>query len=297
MRQLIVLSDEAHARALEDTLFVEGIESTVNETRDDHYAVWVHDEPAMTEALEILEEFQANPESARFQNAKKIAAKQRRVEAQRTRREHERFEQRKDALEAAAQQGGVGKLTLVIAAACMAIFVLWTTNQSVENLFFFRPVLIRQGELWRLVSANFIHFSWIHVGFNLLWLVTLGSRIERRHSSLTLAAQVLVFGLAANLQYFVSGHHEYGGLSGVVYGLFGYLWIRGRLDPSFGRELEVGTVRLMLFFFVLFFFVNPMGQRVANYAHTGGLLAGCLWAYLAARGWRRRGKRGGRRGG
>ena len=43
---------------------------------------------------------------------------------------------------------------------------------------------------------------------------------------------VLVIAALSNLgQYFVSGPN-FCGISGVVYGLFGYIWMKGRFDPA-----------------------------------------------------------------
>ena len=68
------------------------------------------------------------------------------------------------------------------------------TSSVLTNKLFFSPVttvgdqfyflslerVILSGEWWRLVTPMFIHFSWIHIIFNLLWCVELGKKIERR---------------------------------------------------------------------------------------------------------------------
>jgi GlpG protein len=67
-------------------------------------------------------------------------------------------------------------------------------------------------------------------------------------------------------------------MSGVVYGLFGYLWIRGRFDPTFGVALPRSTVIILLAWMALGF---AGFMRMANIAHLGGLLVGMVWAALA----------------
>ena len=83
------------------------------------------------------------------------------------------------------------------------------------------------------------------------WLRDLGSMIEERQSTRRLALLVFTISAASNLaQYLVSGP-RFGGMSGVVYGLLGYIWIRGKFDPSSGLFLHPTTVQMMLIWFVL----------------------------------------------
>jgi GlpG protein len=62
----------------------------------------------------------------------------------------------------------------------------------------------------------------------------------------------------------------------VLYGLFGYMWVRGRLDPDGGLALPPDTVVILLGWFVLCLLgvMDTETSRVANVAHAAGLLAG-----------------------
>jgi rhomboid protease GlpG len=83
---------------------------------------------------------------------------------------------------------------------------------------------IRAGEVWRLVTPIFLHGGLLHLLFNMLWLYQLGGQIEAQESSRSVAIMVLVFASICNTaQYLVSGP-LFVGMSGVVYGLLGYLW-------------------------------------------------------------------------
>lgn len=39
-------------------------------------------------------------------------------------------------------------------------------------------VAILQGEWWRIITANFLHYGWLHLGFNLLGLLVIGIILE-----------------------------------------------------------------------------------------------------------------------
>jgi len=139
---------------------------------------------------------------------------------------------------------------------------------------------VRRGEVWRLFTPMFVHFSVMHLFFNMLWLLDLGTMIERRQNTRVLSALVLVISALSNLaQYLVIGP-LFGGMSGVVYGLIGYIWLRGKFDPASGLFLHSSTVTMSViwFFLCLFHFI----PNVANTAHTVGFAMGIAWGYISA---------------
>ena len=72
-----------------------------------------------------------------------------------------------------------------------------------------------------------------------------------------------------------------GGISGVVYGLLGYSWMKTRFQPELGIFVPQSTVTF--FIVVMFVFMTPVaktfGFSVANWAHGVGLLAGMAVGY------------------
>jgi GlpG protein len=141
------------------------------------------------------------------------------------------------------------------------------------------------GEYWRLLTPIFLHFGLFHVAFNSLWVWELGRRIEPLGGSLHTGIVVLLIGFSSNLgQYLWGGPSLFGGMSGVVYGLLGYVWIRNKVSPRPVLAIPPGLLGFMLFWLVLcmsgvigFF----MSGSIANAAHVVGLLTGIIlggWA-------------------
>lgn len=138
---------------------------------------------------------------------------------------------------------------------------------------------IRSGQVWRLISPIFLHFAWFHLAFNGIWMWQLGSIIERRLGPWDLALLVLTIGVGSNVAQFLSTGPLFGGLSGVVYGLLGYFWVQGRINPRFGLVLNNAVAYIMLGWFVLCWVgVIP---NVANWAHTAGLALGMAMAWVS----------------
>jgi GlpG protein len=92
---------------------------------------------------------------------------------------------------------------------------------------------------------------------------------------------VLLSAIASNVgQYiyvlnFDQRLHGWGGISGVGYAMFGYIWMKGRSEPEHGMMLHPSSVRLMLFWLMLGIILPSM--RMANGAHLVGLIVGMLF--------------------
>lgn len=167
-------------------------------------------------------------------------------------------------------------LTLLLLAICLLVYawqqIDWRSSSSLLQL-------TEPTQLWRWFTPALLHFSLTHLVFNLAWWCYLGQQFERQLGMATLASVTLSIALLSNAaQYFMVGPY-FGGMSGVVYGLFGYFWIAGRLNPAQGLQISNGLAGFMLLWLLLGFF-DVLWVSMANWAHLGGLLAGIGWAWL-----------------
>jgi len=166
----------------------------------------------------------------------------------------------------------------------------WLTFQdfllasSSEVVFATLDDTLASGQYWRLVTPIFIHFGIFHIAFNGLWLWEFGRRIENLTSGIHFLAIVVVAGLVSNVaQYYWSGPSLFGGMSGVIYALLGYIWIRNKLAPHPILFLPPGIVGFMLAWLLICMtgFIDLFFQgSVANAAHASGLLMGMVLGLL-----------------
>lgn len=150
---------------------------------------------------------------------------------------------------------------------------------------------LARGEIWRLVTPAFLHFGIFHVLFNSLWMWDLGRRLELFLGKWHFLLFFMLTAVAANVaQYFWSGSSNFGGMSGVVYALVGFIAVRQRLAPHPLASVPPALIGFMLFWLVLCmtgvvdYFISG---SVANAAHVGGLVAGCIYALLTKNYYRR----------
>jgi Uncharacterized membrane protein (homolog of Drosophila rhomboid) len=169
-------------------------------------------------------------------------------------------------------------LMLVVTGLVLIEYLLRSMGLPVESWLSFEwPWL--NGQIWRLFTPVFLHFSVIHLLFNLSWWWYLGGRTEQRYGVSKLAIVLISGALIPNvLQAMVSGN-TFGGLSGVTYALLGYLWLRERHTEQAQMTVSNGLFIFMLCWLTLGF-ADVLPVNTANFAHLGGLLVGLV------QGWR-----------
>ncbi|MFM2293942.1 MAG: hypothetical protein RLZZ350_355, partial [Verrucomicrobiota bacterium] len=259
MRAIGHLEDAAAAKLFGDFLFVQGVENHVEDDPGHGWAVWVENEDDLERGERLLREFHAAPTHPRFRaqasSANDLRAK--RETASRASNRKYYFRQAK----LLWYQLGFGPITTLLTLASLAVssgvLLAWLGHSAPWLDWFFFSVYsrtlpeIRHGEVWRLFTPMFIHFSFFHIFFNLLWLRSLGTILETREGSLRFFIFVLVLAALSNgAQYLLAGPN-FGGMSGVIYGLFGYVWVRGRLDLTCGFHVPEYIVVQMLVGFVV----------------------------------------------
>ncbi|HOX58877.1 MAG TPA: rhomboid family intramembrane serine protease [Candidatus Paceibacterota bacterium] len=292
MRLIGHLADEKAARTFADFLYVRKIDSQVEFEKAEGWAIWINDEDKIEEAAGLLATYELNPADPAYRTEAKGAAELR-AQAEKGEAAYCKKVRTPGQIFRPMSNYGFGPLTFVLIAISVVVSILsgmgnnpgpilglFITDFTASDLFGSSLPEIRHGQLWRLVTPIFIHFGPLHIIFNVLWLRDLGSMIEGRQSSWTLAGLVLVIAAGSNLAQFFFGGPFFGGMSGVVYGLLGYIWLRGKFDPGSGLYLHPTTVTMMIIWFVLCF--TPIVPHVANGAHAAGLVMGLGWGWLSS---------------
>lgn len=179
------------------------------------------------------------------------------------------------------------KITYLFIALCLITAILTNLGKD-ESVFHYvliidphdaRWTTIWKTQGWRLVTPIFLHFGWLHLIFNLTSFDMMGKMIERNKSSLFLLLFILVLAILSNLAEFFFHHHNFyfGGMSGVIYGLFAYNWMQQRYNPRYdSNPLSKSAIRIMMIWYILCW-TPLLGRSIANYAHTAGFIAGLFY--------------------
>ena len=153
----------------------------------------------------------------------------------------------------------------------------FSSSQVSDNQGLFEAI---DGQYWRLITPAFLHFGWLHIVFNCLWLWDLGRRVEQVMGHLNMFMLFLVIAVVSNASQFeFGGGGLFGGMSGVVYGLLGFSWIAPQLQPAWPIQPPKAIMIFMVGWLVVCMsgMVEVLGfGAIANAAHLGGLLCGAV---------------------
>lgn len=145
--------------------------------------------------------------------------------------------------------------------------------------------LMQQGQWWRLFTPMFLHFSVMHLAFNMVLLWYFGSQLERRKGRLYFINLVLVMSVVSNCAQYLASDALFGGMSGVDYGLIAYCAV-----ANFKHKRSVYIYPQGLFWFALVSMLlgflglfSLLGLQLANWAHLAGFASGGLLAALIDR--------------
>ena len=301
MRHIGSLPDEVSAVKFSDHLLAKGIPNEVELNRDGSWGIWVHSEEQLEDARSLLGFFRFNPNHPEYNESARLAELHRRERAQADEEFRNKVYDRKRIF---GWRSRIAPLTGILIAICVVIYILTEVMnlQKISELLAFAipdmvgnfPVPFAQivdGQIWRAITPIFLHFPLfhdpplniisIHLIFNMMWFRDLGTVIEKKQGPLMLCALMILIAIPSNMAQAFIVRHFFGGMSGVIYGLLGYIWIKSKYDPASGYRIDRQTVNFMIAW--LFLCMTGMVGSVANYAHGAGLAAGCAIGYVSAK--------------
>jgi membrane associated rhomboid family serine protease len=129
-----------------------------------------------------------------------------------------------------------------------------------------------------ILTAPFLHFSWTHIEGNSGPLFIFGFLAAYRGIGKFAAVTVVVILTSGFAAWFFESSGSVGaGASGVVFGYFGYIIVRGLFDR---RLIDVIVGAVMALCFAYQFSVLLPHQGIGWQAHVGGVVGGVLSGWI-----------------
>ncbi|WP_030620190.1 rhomboid family intramembrane serine protease [Streptomyces sclerotialus] len=162
--------------------------------------------------------------------------------------------------------------------------VLWvleavdTAGDHALDTFGIRPREL--GELIDVVPATAVHFGFAHLMANTLPLLVLGFLAALRSGIRRLAGVALLIAVVSGLGVWLISPpgSNTAGVSGVIFGLFGYLVVRGFIERK-ALDIAIGVLVAVLYGSILWGAL-PAADGISWQAHFFGLVGGVLAAFV-----------------
>ncbi|MFN3191234.1 MAG: rhomboid family intramembrane serine protease [Aureliella sp.] len=312
MRFLAELEGRRKAELFVAHLLTEDIDTHIELAREgsDIWEVWVREEDKLNAAQDELIEFTANSDDSKYEAAM-LAARKILQEREQRRADAVKNLQKTDRPAANAMMGGgrMPPLTLTLFIICIVLGFLTEFGrpsgrlgvQIMDRLSFVSAAdydrndpdrdpaaSIKKGEIWRVLTPSVLHGDIIHLAMNMFMFVSFGRLVERWIGTPRFALLVLALVIIPNLfqglsPEFMRGSPLFVGISGVLYGLFGFVWIRTTLNPGHGIRIPFPMVAMLVGIIVIGLTGLIPGWRLADLCHLGGLLVGTAAGFAAER--------------
>jgi len=290
MRELGTIQSDADATRFNAYLITLGIATHVERT-DEGWTLWIVEEDQVSDARLELAAFLALPHAQKYDDAIAKAAEQqseRILDFQQSRLQLDAEERTQKIV---LQKNTPVVFTLILLSAFITVLSEWGKNDNVTRALAFADKVdihegkpysfnVQKGQVWRVVTPVFVHQSWWIV-FNFIVLMWLGSRLERNLGSIRFAVAILAITAFTNFvqaasPYEVGGGFKFGGMTGLVYGLFGYIWVKARREPESGLILSRFAVLVLLSVLLSASFNSP--YPIHSVARFSGMIAGFAMA-------------------
>ena len=270
--KLVAFSKEQPARLLTIYLIEQGIQAEYQYSANEYaHTVMLLESCNQIEAKKLAEEFVSNPNNKKYQSAAWQSGETVRL-----------VPDKSFSLVRTVADLKQVPFTSSILVICLTIYLLAMVGVSSPYSWLkIQPLVILadNGQWWRVLGPALIHFSVLHIAFNLLWWWSLGKQVEKNFGLSSLLILFIFSATASNVAQLLVSGPNFGGLSGVVYALVGCVWWLGWLKPSWGLSLPKPIVGFLLIWLVVGY-LDVLPVSMANTAHTVGLISGCLFAWF-----------------
>lgn len=151
-----------------------------------------------------------------------------------------------------------------------------TGIQLFANGALYPPAVVEGGEIYRLMTAMFLHGSVGHIFFNMYALYIVGSTLEPVFGRLRFALVYLLGGLAGSVLSLALGDYAVPsvGASGAVFAIFAAEAVHLYQHRWLYADVQ-NRLRHMAFLIAVNLFIGFLpGSRIDSWGHIGGMLGG-----------------------
>ena len=170
-------------------------------------------------------------------------------------------------------------ITYALIAICVIVFILMGGSTDGRVLLAFGAnlgLLVKRGEIYRLLTCAFVHIGIIHLVVNMYSLYVVGSQVENFYGKIKYLLIYLISAICGSiLSIGFTDNVISAGASGAIFGLLGAILYFGiKYRTYLGQTVKSQVIPIILINLIIGF-TTP---GIDNAAHIGGLIGGALSA-------------------
>jgi rhomboid protease GluP len=145
--------------------------------------------------------------------------------------------------------------------------------------------LIREGQLWRLITPALLHGGFTHIVFNMYALLSFGQSIERHFGHGRFLLLYLLGAFAGNVMSFLMTNANSLGASTAIFALVGaeaVFLLKNR--KLFAGQFRSAISNIIFIVFINLFIIGAL-PNIDNWGHIGGLVGGLMFSWFASPVW------------
>lgn len=138
--------------------------------------------------------------------------------------------------------------------------------------------LIKDGQVWRLITCAFLHGSFLHIGCNMYMLYSIGPQIQRIFGKVKYILLYLISCITSSaLSTIINPDAISVGASGGIFGLMGALLAFAIIERNkIDKEYTMGLIKTIGINLV----IGLLVINIDNAAHIGGFLGGIILGFI-----------------
>jgi membrane associated rhomboid family serine protease len=183
-------------------------------------------------------------------------------------------------------------VTLILMAISVALELICTFDEARRNFYYNDAQLgiwiqIWRGQLWRPFTTTVLHGGLLHMAMNISVLFRFGPVLEYLLGSYRMLGLIVLLAYTSSLSQYVLGNYFIAdvqdqsslvGLSGVLFGIFGFMFVGRSYNHDLRTSLSPEMIRFVGIWFAFCVIATQLNiLRIGNIAHGSGFVFGGLY--------------------
>ncbi|MBV8216102.1 MAG: rhomboid family intramembrane serine protease [Verrucomicrobia bacterium] len=175
-------------------------------------------------------------------------------------------------------------VTYVVIGLCVLVYLWELQNYRAVDATLVNPIRTDGvSALWTLFTMTLVHApppDFTHIVFNLMAFSVLGRLLETLYGSFRYAVLLIVLAWVASAAQIDVEHNVGIGLSGVIYGIFGFMIGASPNNPFLWWFVKKNAPMLIGWAVLCVFLTQTHVLAIGNGAHFGGLIYGIIYGLI-----------------